>query len=510
MTWRQFIWALSLSVCSLGLHANTLDAIKQHAKQFHQQGVDAYLVVNIPVCNREIFGSRRYVLSLPYHLSTKINIEAVSKIGQSKFRIQLTAGEVVLLDGPERMQPSFSGFAWLDQASLEKADALFVSLTNNDAMASFNLKNAVNSHVASLIHENIVADDAPYTLDVTYGDTPALSALSSPLCDDDLIHIKRSSLASHAVFGRGFMPRKPSQREEDKIFLRDEQGNKLAFAYTSAVSEKTVALLQSAREFSHAEVVEEDPEAQKIVGGEDLLEGDSEFIVAIATRLPNGKFRQFCAGTLVSKRLVLTAAHCNINSRHYVIAGRKRINGDGGSEIKVASVWRHIDFKKRAPYDADIAVLVLASAVNTEDLPIRPIPLIDRNLTPRDDVRVMGWGAKVHGGGRTEQLQFVDLDVLGDDACVAGYTETNLPVTDNMLCASQVGKDACQGDSGGGAYYRRFGIEEAVYLAGIVSYGIGCGSPEYHGVYTRTYNFRDWLDRAVSALVRINGDVNEM
>ncbi len=508
----RYIVMLCLSASSLALYANDLSTIKQRAATFDAQNIDAYVMVNIPVCDREIVGSGRYELSLPYSLRTHILVNNVTALGEGKYRILLTPSPVSLIDGPKTMTTSFTGVALLDESALVKIETFFESILEEDVMHTLGLQQAARDYVAAFIQASVAGEHPapPYTLEVQHSNAAAPAVLPSPLCGDKAITVDLISQAHHALFGRGFLPRKPQQREEDKLFLRDAQGKMLAFAYKNASSEHAVALFHEAREATLPTCMPADDLGCKIVGGEDVLEGDSEFIVAIANRLPSGEFSQFCAGTLLSDRLVVTAAHCNTSARHYVIVGRKTINGEGGTEVKVDSVWRHVDFKKRAPYDADIAVLVLAQAIDFDALPARAIPVVTRNLTARDDVRVMGWGAKVHGGGGSEQLQFVDLDMMNDTACVDGYSDTRLPVTDNMMCASRENKDACQGDSGGGAYYIEPGIEETVYLAGIVSYGIGCSDQKYHGVYTRAYNFRDWLSGVSRALANMGGGVNEI
>jgi secreted trypsin-like serine protease len=56
--------------------------------------------------------------------------------------------------------------------------------------------------------------------------------------------------------------------------------------------------------------------------------------------------------------------------------------------------------------------------------------------------------------------------------------------------------DTCQGGSGGPLMY--YSENEQVWvLAGITSYGRGCGLPDYAGVYTRVSMYVDWIQSIV-------------
>ncbi|KAJ8363226.1 hypothetical protein SKAU_G00120570 [Synaphobranchus kaupii] len=93
-------------------------------------------------------------------------------------------------------------------------------------------------------------------------------------------------------------------------------------------------------------------------------------------------------------------------------------------------------------------------------------------------------------------LQKVGVPLISEDVCNRSY---GYKITPRMLCAGfhDGGKDACQGDSGGPLVCQE--ASGRWFLAGVVSWGIGCGRPNYYGVYTRITKLTGWIEERTSS-----------
>ncbi|GAB5032583.1 peptidase s1 and chymotrypsin hap [Nannochloropsis oceanica] len=244
-----------------------------------------------------------------------------------------------------------------------------------------------------------------------------------------------------------------------------------------------------------------------IVGGELADSNESKWTVALVTNT-HGRLFQFCGGTLVAPKFVVTAAHCVAAGYEMsAILGRYTLSDSTqGEMIKVAEAFMHPEYDPNT-MTGDIAILRLETAAPA-DIPILPlIPTMQaKGMTEGEMVTVLGWGLTeeraqkeqkeappVQGSG-TDVLRSVTLPIIGNKKCNAEYRALTgkESILDEEVCAGvdRGGLDSCQGDSGGPLTAT---VGGTTYLFGVVSWGIGCARAKVPGVYTRISAHADWL-----------------
>uniref|UniRef100_A0A669Q6S0 Transmembrane serine protease 6 n=2 Tax=Phasianus colchicus TaxID=9054 RepID=A0A669Q6S0_PHACC len=235
----------------------------------------------------------------------------------------------------------------------------------------------------------------------------------------------------------------------------------------------------------------------RIIGGANSVEGEWPWQASLQVR-----GRHICGGTLIADRWVVSAAHCFQDERlaspsvWTIYLGKYFQNTTSHTEVsfKVIRLFLHPYYEEDS-HDYDVALLQLDHPVIISPF-IQPIclPATSHLFEPGLHCWITGWGALKEGGHISNILQKVDVQIIQQDICSEAY---HYMISPRMLCAGYKGKkDACQGDSGG-----PLACEEPSgrwFLAGLVSWGMGCGLPNYYGVYTRITQVLGWINQTMS------------
>ncbi|XP_064596386.1 transmembrane protease serine 9-like [Liolophura sinensis] len=162
----------------------------------------------------------------------------------------------------------------------------------------------------------------------------------------------------------------------------------------------------------------------------------------------------------------------------------------------------HAGFPSQAPVH-DIALIKLDRPVNVTDY-IRPVCLPDSSAEfDRQTCVVTGWGVTRQGGRTVSTLQEAAVPILSRNQCSALYG-FKVDQAANLCAGYLNGRvDACQGDSGGPLVCKNNNSWE---IAGVVSWGDGCGERYKPGVYTRVTAYTGWIEKSIYVKVWFKKD----
>lgn len=258
----------------------------------------------------------------------------------------------------------------------------------------------------------------------------------------------------------------------------------------------------------------------RIVGGDGAPIERFPFQVALYERgaaSPATGF--FCGGVVIDATHVATAAHCLVESgsgkltptrQIAVLAGSTRLAPPelGSVQDDVAATAIDPEYEPQSN-DFDVGLVTLAKplwqgprpqlrqGVRIAPLPVRrslAASVANPLLSPPVFATVSGWGetSAMPGPGASypDQLRSVEVPLVTAEACQQDYTAIEQTITARMLCAGGgfPSADACYGDSGGPLVVDAdtpADPPEDYVLAGIVTFGDGCGQAGFPGVYTR-------------------------
>ncbi|XP_052124080.1 protein masquerade [Frankliniella occidentalis] len=243
----------------------------------------------------------------------------------------------------------------------------------------------------------------------------------------------------------------------------------------------------------------------RVVGGDDAEPAEWCWQVALINSLN----QYLCGGALIGTQWVFTSPSCFSRSivrsgdSIYVRVGdhdlTRKYGSAGAQTLRVATTYIHHNHNSQT-LDHDVALLKLhgqaelGGGVCLVCLPARGV-----GQTAGKRCTVTGYGYMGEAGPIPLRVREAEIPIVSDAECIRkinAVTEKIFILPASSFCAGgEAGSDACQGDGGGPLVCQDDGFFE---LAGLVSWGFGCGRVDVPGVYVKVSSFIGWINQIIS------------
>jgi endonuclease G len=265
-------------------------------------------------------------------------------------------------------------------------------------------------------------------------------------------------------------------------------------------------LKDSVRAFARTVVMQQDidlrripvpppSQLERIVGGNRVPAGGVPSCVCIGSAT-----QWFCTGVVVAPRVVLTAAHCGAEITRIMIGDQITPN-ILGRVVGVRQAIIHPSYRRHPFNENDINVLILDAPAG-----IPPARLATAaQLAAAATIHLVGFGyndptlPKGFGEKREVNVPIGPVKRSSGDNLAQFEALTGFHADYEFVAGRKgLGKDSCNGDSGGPAY---IDTGAGLVVAGLTSRAtrdadVNCGSG---GIYVRTDSFRDYVNSVLTA-----------
>lgn len=251
--------------------------------------------------------------------------------------------------------------------------------------------------------------------------------------------------------------------------------------------------------------------SRRAINGEIMHKGQFPWIVPLFDRAHNRHPKYMCGSTIISKKHVITAAHCVYEKNGFIepdrilaIPGMFNIDDffDENAQLaEIDAIIHHEEYVHDDDLnDADIALLRFKMGLEFSEF-ICPVCLWDGGTDLKEIVGqegiLAGWG--VRETGTSSVPTFIRTFIVDKRQCGLNLLQMSLGNA-RVFCGDGRGATPCNGDSGSGMVLRK---DNRFFLRGVVSKGkvdhktLKCDATKY-ALYTDIAPFLGWIRTAMA------------
>ncbi|XP_018580229.1 modular serine protease [Anoplophora glabripennis] len=254
-----------------------------------------------------------------------------------------------------------------------------------------------------------------------------------------------------------------------------------------------------------------------IVNGQTVEKGDYPWVTAVFQKV-GGSYINSCGGSMLTQKIILTAAHCVTNQKAQKLPNEEILVGVGkyynkykdprDTQAQYSKVDKiEIPDKYRGDsqrYALDIAILVTKEVLLLSKV-VQPVcyqNLRNLHLDPTLHGVITGWGYTIASGEPSDELKEIDVPYKPDSEC---YKElppdwSDKYFTDDKMCAGHYNKSiaVCRGDSGGGLVFQH---DKRYFVHGVVSIGrstMDACDVQVSSLYTKVSSHYEWMEQKIA------------
>eukprot|EP00116_Pleurobrachia_bachei_P007179 sb/3467441/ len=259
----------------------------------------------------------------------------------------------------------------------------------------------------------------------------------------------------------------------------------------------------------------------RIAHGDNANSGEFPFVgllIQVTGFTELNLYQSMCGGSIISNRMILTAAHCVIKSTLVDLSGTEKVDeifhprnlqfhaGETNlfTDENTEAIYNIVGVIVHEDYDGNTITNDIAMLITQEEIQmssnVSPIALPTSSDSSMYDVgspvTVIGWGT-TEDGETTHLLQKLEYSFPGMEACKAAYAAGM--IEDGMVCTGEkpmTEEHSGTGDSGGPLFTKKDG--DWMQLA-LVSWGPESQTHSSFDVNTDVLYYKDWISTHMDA-----------